>query len=154
MRSQVRAWLALAVSTGVAYGCGCTGTTVQDAKAHADVVFRGTITALRPSGKALSFSPGFVLDTKKIAVFRVDRVWKGEVGETFEMPAIEEESACTGFWPSFLKVGNDLLVYAQGGGGLYFTSICTRTQLAKNANDFAELGPGEGPKRSKHQKTK
>jgi len=36
---------------------------------------------------------GFAHDGKKIVVFRVSRVWKSEVGETLEMPAVEETSA-------------------------------------------------------------
>jgi hypothetical protein len=70
---------------------------------HSEVVFRGTIVELRDSQKPADLPAGFARDTKKTVVFRVSRVWKGEVGETFEMPAVEETSACVGFWPSILK---------------------------------------------------
>ena len=78
-----------------------------------------------------------------MVVFKVTRVWKGDVGQEFEMPAIEETSACIGFWPSFLKVGEDLLVYASRfGGSEYKTAICGDQKLAKDAdNDFKTLGP-------------
>ncbi|HEY4362174.1 MAG TPA: hypothetical protein VGN17_14455 [Bryobacteraceae bacterium] len=84
----------------------------------------------------------------KIAVFRVTRVRKGDVPETFEMPAVEETSMCTGFWPDFLKVGAALLVYASRFGSLdYYTSICGFHKLAKDAKDLRELGPGDEPKK-------
>ena len=123
------------------------------------MIFRGTIIELRDSGKGVNNAGGWYRDTGKIAVFRVTRVWKGDVEETFEMPAIEETSTCMGFWPSHLKVGNDLLVYASrfSKSGPYVTDICTRTALAKDAKDFGELGPGSEPKKpseSKEQKQK
>jgi hypothetical protein len=116
------------------------------------LVFRGTIIELRDSKPVVGFSPGWIQDTKKIAVFRVIRVWKGEVGQTFEMPAIEETSACIGFWPSVLKVGSDLLVYASGNSTTsgYFTSICGFHKLARDAlKDLKKLGPGKDPQNSK-----
>jgi hypothetical protein len=123
---------------------------VQVKRDHSDVVFRGTITALRDSEKAAGISAGFGRDTKKIVIFRVSRVWKGKVGQTFEMPAVEEIAACIGFWPSFLKVGNDLLVYAsRSGGSEYYTSICGFHKRASDAKDFRELGPGEDPQQPK-----
>ena len=50
-----------------------------------------------------------------------------------------------GFWPSHLKVGNDLLVYAFRipNGSEYFTYICSRTALVEESQDFDALGPGE-----------
>jgi hypothetical protein len=148
--------VALVFSVGIGYACGCSSITVEEAKERADVVFRGTITALRDSEHDLGYLSAMAHDTRKIAVFRVSRVWKGEVGETFEMPALEETSACVGFWPSLLKIGNDLLVYAsrmQGHPG-YLTNICSRTALAIGAKDFAELGPGEEPKEPREPKSK
>jgi hypothetical protein len=135
--------LALA-SLGVAHACECSDPTVLVAKQRATVVFRGTITALRPTGKR----PAFDGDTGKIAVFRVSRVWKGEVGQTLEMPAAEEAGGCWGFAPQFLKLGAELIVYARRLAGMeYETNVCSRTQFVKYAaEDFKELGPGEEPK--------
>jgi hypothetical protein len=138
------------LSVGIAFACGCVESTVQAKTEHADVIFRGTIVALRegkPGGDVLT---GLVRDTKKVAVFRVSRVWKGKVGETFEMPAVEETSACTGFWPPYLKVGSDLLVYARRIGSEYYTGICGAHKLVsdpsnKAAKDLGELGPGREP---------
>ncbi len=105
---------------------------------EAEVVFRGTITEI---------SAGNV-------VFRVDRVWKDDVGPTFNMPDFRETSACLGFWPAYLQIGNDLLVYAErippgSKGDPYITSICTRTNLSSAASeDFKKLGRGKPPRGS------
>jgi len=134
----------------IAYGCDCSEPTVQEAKQRSTVVFRGTIVALR-DGQAKSElnTDG---ETGKIVVFRVTRVWKGNVGTTFEMPGVLETSACWGFQAArFLTVGSDLLVYAYRfpGGTQYFTNIRSRTQFVKYAaKDFEELGPGQEPKAS------
>src|SRR5580700_2520744 len=94
--------------TTTASACDCSTPPVQQAKTLADVVFRGTIIALRPSTKPL----GVGSETERVAVFRVSRVWKGEVGPTFEMPAQEETGSCVGFWADLLKEGNELVLYA------------------------------------------
>lgn len=136
-------------SMAVMYACDCSAPPVNAARARADVVFRGTIVALRPSRNRPDLGYGF--DTQKDALFRVTRVWKGELGSTFVMPAIKETSACWGFWPEMLKVNNDLLVYAHrmpggdDGTFIFVTSICSRTWLAKENKDFAELGIGHQP---------
>jgi len=148
MRTLVQFSILLSLSTGICSACSCAISTTRVAKDEAGVVFRGTITALRDAGKS---------DPKKIAIFRVSRVWKGEVGQTFEMPAVEETSMCVGFWPSLLKVGNDLLVYAKQWprSAEYYTTICTRTRLVKDAKeDFDDLGPGETPKQTQKPDSK
>ena len=68
-------------------------------------------------------------------------------GVVIEMPGIEETAACIGFWPSILKIGEDLLVYASRfGGSEYLTSICGNHKPAKDAQkDFRGLGPGKHP---------
>lgn len=135
-----------------AYACDCSDPPVWDVRNRADVIFRGTIVALRPSAKPLGF--GDTRDTGRVAVFQVDRIWKGEVGPTFEMPALEELAACWGFSSTLLKVGSDLLVYAfkvpgaTSGAYIYETTICSRTALARDNPDFAELGAGHKPARS------
>jgi hypothetical protein len=146
--------------------CTCTIRNAQEARKESDVVFRGTIIALRESAEPSPVPVGDQ-DPKKFVVFRVRRIWKGDTGPTFEMPAVEAISDCLGFSPSFLKVGNDLLVYAGrvrsytvpvGGeivtfvtkipdNPIYFTSACMRTALAKDTKDLEDLGPGEEPKK-------
>ena len=92
---------------------------------------------------------------RRIATFRVSRVWKGSVGLTFEMTA-PEEIMCMGSEPSYFKVGNDLLVYANGSKTLqYGISPCSRTTLAQNAkDDINELGLGEEPKQANKPNSK
>ncbi len=119
------------------------------------MVFRGTIIALRDSESAADLSGLFRFrDTKKIAVFHVNRIWKGDIGQTFEMPATEETSMCIGFVTSYLIVGNDLLVYASRYGSEYYTSICGFHKRGKDAKDLRELGPGQDPRKVKEQKSK
>lgn len=147
------------LGAGIACACGCIEPNVEAKKEHADVIFRGTIIALRDAKVAGDFPTGWVHDTKKVAVFRVTRVWKGDVGETFEMPAVEETSTCNGFWPPYLKVESDLLVYARRVGSAYYTGICGSHKLAKDSNgkdtkDFEELGLGAEPLKKKDQKSK
>ena len=84
-------------------------------------------------------------------MLQVARVWKGEVGTTFEMPAYEEAAACWGFDRRWLKVGNDLLVVASSltvdpaGTPIFETGICSRTAFAAENKDIEELGPGYDP---------
>ena len=126
----------IAMSSGFAAACDCETPSVSSAKRHADVVFRGTITQFRDSGKGW-----------RIAVFKVTRVWKGDVQETFEMPAIEE-GPCFGFAPRLIRGWNDLLVYATRikPESDYLPDACSRTALASETTDFNQLGPGRKPK--------
>ena len=139
-------WLSAAAS---ACACDCATLPLNQARTLADVIFRGVIVRLRPAAGPPSVSYGE--DTGKIAVFRVSRVWKGELGATFEMPVILETSACWGFAPDLPKPGNDLLVFAyrrpgeREGTFLFLTSICTRTALARNNRDLDALGAGYAP---------
>lgn len=125
------------ILTGVAANaCDCGQLTVSQAKKSAELVFRGRITGFRHDAKG------------DYAVFAVDRVWKGKVPRTFEMPAIREGVACLGFWPDFLQVGKYLLVYAyrlDRKDPDYITNICNRTTLVEYAKDFEKLGAGYSP---------
>jgi len=142
---------AFTATAGIVLGCTCVEPSVRDKFDHADLVFRGTIIAFRDAQKPGNLSQEVgASDEKRVAVFRVQRVWKGEVGPTLEMPAVEEGGACVGFSRPFLKVGSDLLVYAHGSHSTeYYTSICGFHKPAKTANDFWILGPGGGPHKPK-----
>ena len=119
-----------------ALACECVPMSLNEAKAMAEVVFRGTITDIRAGNVS----------------FRIERVWKGNIGRTFDMPDFPESAACIGFAPKWLRVGNDLLVFAARlhrypGDNDYFTSICSRTSLASEAGDaFEKLGRGRLPR--------
>ena len=108
---------------------------MKDAKRHAGVVFRGTITKFHDAN-------GY-----PIAVFEVSRVWKGKVGETFEMPALNENYGCVGF-PMKLTIGSELLVFAHRmipKDPEYFPEPC-QTYLMKRAPNIAALGLGRKPR--------
>jgi hypothetical protein len=143
---MLRAVTVLLFASSATWACSCREITVKEASDHADVVFRGTIVSFRDSAKDFGI-PGVFKGTKKLAVFHVTRVWKGDVGQTFEMPAVEELAACTGFWSKFLKEDTELLVYANRArrDSEYYTSICTRTALASKSKDYEELGSGKEP---------
>ena len=138
------------LSIVVTFACDCSDPPLKDVRARADVAFRGTIIAISPSTNRPDL--GYGHDTQKNAVFRVTRVWKGELGTTLEMPAIEETSACWGFSPQLLKVGSDLVIFAfrmpagDDGTFLFVTSICSRTRFAKDNKDLDELGAGHEPR--------
>ena len=131
----MRLTLILTFGTGLTYACECQSPSFRDAQRHADIIFRGRITGFRDT------------PTGSQAIFAVERVWKGDVPRTFEMPAHKETTACIGFWPDWLKVGSDLIVYAFRvvQTGYYVTNICSRTSFAATSKDLAALGPGRGP---------
>jgi len=134
--------------TELARGISCRPITVAKAFDNAQVVFRGRIVEVHDAEQPILAE--ILQPRKRIAVFHVTRVWKGVLGEKFEMPVVEFNYAPAGydqFWANFLVVGNDLLVYAvrPKGAKEYTTSPCWRTSPAKTSKDFQELGPGWEP---------
>src|SRR5690349_15135535 len=66
--------------------CDDIAVSAKEAKHLSEVVFQGTIEGFRGSG------------TDRTVIFRVSRVWKGQIGPTLEMPAIETDGGiCTAF---------------------------------------------------------
>lgn len=130
--------LALAVSTGLFAQCDCIAVPAKEARRASEVVFRGTVDGFSGSG------------AERIVIFRVTRVWKGQVGPVFEMFGLEGVSLCFTWWPSLLKIGNELVVYASrlpsrtGTTTDYFPMRC-KTALARDALDIRELGRGRRP---------
>jgi hypothetical protein len=126
-------------SSSLVQACSCFTFNVWFAAKHAEIIFRGRVVGFRDTGGG-----------KQAVVFSVDRVWKGDLHEKFEMPAIRESTGCGGFWPDFLEPGNKLLVYAFrfNQKGEYYTSICSRTALAKTSFDPLFLGWGRKPRSS------
>src|SRR5258708_33932427 len=110
----VRIVFALLMSVHLFAQCDDVAISTKEAKHGSDVVFQGVIEGFRDAGK------------NRIVIFRVSRVWKGQVGPTFEMPAIETTGGlCTAFWEGQLGRGNELVVlhsvnvYLAAGGMEY-----------------------------------
>ena len=82
-----------------------------------------------------------------MAIFQVDRVWKGDVGPTLEIEALEG-IYCISFPPRLLERVNELLVYAHKVPSLprYITGECSRADLASRSKDYSALGSGRTPK--------
>jgi len=118
----------------------CDDVEVSTRKAEhlSEVVFQGTIEGFKGSG------------TDRTVMFRVSHVWKGRVGPTFEMPAIETDGGlCTAFWRGLLAVGNELVVYASRGfipDGKEYLPLRSKTTLVNRARDISALGQGHSPK--------
>ena len=145
---RVKIAIVFLVLVQMAQASFCRPVSASEALGKADIVFRGTIIDIHnPQNDPLTI---VIQHPPRRVVFRVNRVWKGEIGETFEMPAIENPGGITiGFSRGLLVVGNDLLVYAYRirGTADYTTDICTRTTLASDADDFRELGRGTAPQK-------
>jgi hypothetical protein len=114
-----------------AWASWCLPQTAKEASANVDVVFRGKLVEHKGSS----------------AVFRIIEQWKGNLGVDVEVEWREgNHGDCNGFWPKYLKVGNELLVFARGAGGIYRTSICLPTKFVAEAQvELQELGPGSPP---------
>lgn len=132
-----------------AHACSCIPVTVSELMESADIIFRGTIIDVHDVQTGVGTEIGMGVG-RRVVLFRVKRVWKGDVGEILEIPAIENPSGiCWGFPKGLLAVGNELLVYArrQDGSEDYITNICSHTSLATRTKDFQELGRGKAPRK-------
>jgi len=149
----LRLLIAVMLLGGAAQACSCRPIDVRKAVADADVVFRGTVIDIHDAKRDVLTD--ILQPRKHIVVFRVNRVWKGDIGETFAISAqevapitqIRAAANCMGWWDD-AAVGDELLVYARHTPETdeYTTSICYRTKLAKrSAQDLQELGPGKPP---------
>jgi hypothetical protein len=121
------------------HACFCSRPDAKDALRYADIVFRGELIEHRG----------------RIALFRVDEQWKGNLAKEVEVEWREgNHGDCDGFWPQFLKVGSHLLVFAtRGTPGIYHTSICLPTKFVDKAGaEIKELGPGNPPRGAENQK--
>ena len=118
--------------------CDDVEVSTKKAEHQSEVVFQGTIEGFGGSG------------THRTVMFRVSRVWKGRVGPTFEMPAIETGGGmCTAFWGGLLAVGNELVVYASRRFIPELTEylpLRSKTTLVSRAIDISALGRGHKPK--------
>jgi hypothetical protein len=135
---KVRFALLFLISRSLFAQCDDVPISARQAKQSSEVVFQGTIVGFKGS------------DIDRTVVFQVSRVWKGRVGRTFDMPAIETHgSLCTAFWSGLLVLGNELVVYASRSPiflkGKY-VPIRQKSVLVRQADDISQLGPGHRPK--------
>jgi hypothetical protein len=82
------------------------------------------------------------------AVFEVTRVWKGDVGQRFDVEWRRGDGGdCNGFWTDQLKIGAELIVFAKRGkDGVFRTNLCSPTGPVSNAATvIKELGAGRVP---------
>lgn len=111
-----------------ATGPGSRYYTPSEALKTSDVVFTGEI---------IEIQKGSSDDEEKIT-FKVNSVWKKDVGETFTL--ITRKVSC-GF---FGKVGEKFLIYAYKYKETFTTNGCTRTRFLENADkdleEFEEKG--------------
>jgi hypothetical protein len=136
---MVRLAFILFTSTCLFAQCDDVEISTKQAKHFSEVVFQGTVEGFKGSG------------ADRMVIFRVSRVWKGQVGPNFEMLAIETDGGlCTAFWRGILTVGNELVVYASRpfltGGIKDLLPIRSKTTLASQAKDISALGRWHKPK--------
>jgi len=145
---RLLALLVLIAACGLA--CERLELSVREMLDQADLVFRGRIVSFRAAPMPDPSSPPNGASRGRLTLFPVTRVWKGEAGATFEMPAFDETSGGAGFSPSLLRVGEELSVYAsrirEAG---YLTDICgNHKRVRSGKRDFRELGSGRRPRRA------
>ena len=128
----------LFTSTCLLAQCDDVEISTKRAKHFSEVVFQGTVEKFEGS------------NNNRTVTFRVSRVWKGPVGPTFEMPAIETEGPnCLAFWKGLLVFGDELVVYASHGlspGDNEYLPLRSKTTLVSRAKDISQLGRGHKPK--------
>jgi len=124
------------VSLELTYAMQCDCASGPEDKRGAEIVFRGKVVAFHEFAK-----------DSRVVVFRVIRVFNGDLTETFEMPALENGVACFGFNPGMLRIGNELLVYASSFGSKRPADLSVRcaTKLWSETNDVRKLGRGKKP---------
>lgn len=115
-----------------ALACTCSEQSVPDAFEHADVVFAGTVKAVRMVDDAKGWEPRAIVD------FDVARIWKGEVGQSFTLHTNLERSSCQGLGSGLAKPGEVLLVYAYSGTGAEWKGNAQGG--ARNAGSFTMRG--------------
>jgi hypothetical protein len=136
----IRFVVALWASMALASACDCVKLSAKAAEREAEIVFRGTVVAMHESS-----------DHFPIATFKVVRVWKGDVTETFEMLAMQERSGCLGFGPP-VEIGADFLVYARRPSPSVsdYLPLPCQSDLASRARDqIQKLGLGRKPQKTK-----
>ena len=121
--------LGLALIPTPASACSCVLSSLEAAREEATAVFEGTLDRFEDVGDVT------------YAVFRVRRVWKGQMTRNVRVRA-----ARLTMCPPHLEVGATRIVYAMGPARDLRIEPCSRTAFSHN--DAAELGASRPPRSS------
>ncbi len=117
--------------------CQCVyDGTVQDAVAHASVVFVGRVVASTDTLIDYGAGPGHGVP-HSILTFLVDERWKGPGTDSIRILTPQASTACA----AFFMPGPNLVFAHADTSGLFFTSSCDRNRSLKEARkDIRALG--------------
>jgi hypothetical protein len=117
--------------------CQCVyDGTVQDAVAHASVVFVGRVVASTDTLIDYGAGPGHGVP-HSILTFLVDQRWKGPRTDSIRILTPQASTACG----AFFMPGSNLVFAHADTSGLFFTSSCDRNRSLKEARkDIRALG--------------
>ncbi|MDJ0725816.1 MAG: hypothetical protein QNJ38_11955 [Prochloraceae cyanobacterium] len=120
-----------------AYACSCLRPAPPlESKQQATAVFAGTVISQERSEFEVKVN------------LRVQRVWKGEIGDTVTIITNTNSAACGVYFRNREKY----LVYAfqnpNQNKNQLTTNLCSRTQsFSRASEDLKQLGPGNKPKK-------
>jgi hypothetical protein len=126
-----------------AVACSCASSTAADARAHADVVFRGTVVDHTVPG-----SSGSSMDPA-VWTFQVEEVFKGDAASRQGLVSAVDGASCG----LEVRLGVDYVVFAHRErrpfepeleGAELYASLCDGTRPATEVA-AGELGPGVPP---------
>ena len=129
----------------------CSCQYITDAIAGSDLsvaVFSGRVVALE---LVPTSNPHFRPENEDLLVhFEVADIWKGRPDPRTTVRTARALGAC-GY---DFQIGSQYLVYAVQSNGELFTSICSRTDLLRDAQqDLSELGPPVNHRNEGHNDT-
>ena len=142
--------LAVLVFSSTATACDCVGPTGKDAIRKGSVAFRGTVTNIEYLDEKQGRDEPRILVT-----FSVERVWSGDLAETFVLHTTENRWTCAGY---YFEKDKEYLVVAhpnseetekryEGAKNTFGTNICGSTLPIESAKvALAGLGEGKKPK--------
>ena len=123
--SLISLWFVMSPTSSYACSCAPPGTPAE-ALAHSDLVFRGTVTSIRPGD-----------DEHQLAVqFDVQTVWKGTNTDTITLVTQQDTAACG--YP--FDAGLEYVVYSYDGTDVARCSRTAPVELA--AEDLAAFSGG------------
>ena len=125
------------ISYKPALACSCARPLPPlEAKERAAAVFSGTVISQERSPQQRDRFQDIKVN------FRVQRVWKGDIGNTVTISTNRSSAACG----INFRNRQRYLVYAFDNRNELTTNLCSRTKLLANAReDLRALGPGSSP---------